>query len=460
MFKLLPLTLVLLAAPVAVSAQTYKVLHNFDCITGNAGAPALAGVIAQSPGGAMLTTSPHCANSTFPAEAFRIWPDGTLQVVHNFGVTDPVGGLTLAMDGKFYGTTQRGGPTAMGTVFKMTQNGSVTNLCQFKNGSDGARPWAPPIQSAGGDFFGTTYGTPSGGQQGDYGSVYRITKDGNFTVLHSFSQFAANPAGPLVQGTDSAFYGTTYRGGPGHYGTIFRVSSASDFKVLVNFNWTNGAYPYAGLTQASDGNFYGVAYEGGDANGDGVLFRMSPQGALTVLHTFTGGSDGANPVSGLVQASDGNLYGTNTAGGKYGYGVLFRATLAGVVVPLHDFNWNQETGIQPISLFQHTNGILYGIANAGGPNNQGVFFSLNAGLPKFVTYLPVYGKPGALVEILGQGFTSTSQVSFNGTLAAAPDVVSPTYLRVVVPSGATTGPITVTTSTGPLKSNKVYVVHQ
>ena len=77
-----------------------------------------------------------------------------------------------------------------------------------------------------------------------------------------------------------------------------------------------------------------------------------------------------------------------------------------------------------------------------------------------MTYLPVYGKPGALVEILGQGFTSTSQVSFNGTLAAAPDVVSPTYLRVVVPSGATTGRITITTSTGTLKSNKVFAVHQ
>lgn len=459
MSKGLFLPIMLLAATVGASAQTYKVLHNFACETGNAGAPALAGVITQSRGGAMFTTSPQCANSSFPAEAYRIWPDGTLQVLHKFGITAPVGGLTLATDGRFYGTTSMGGPNAMGTVFKMTQDGSVTKLYEFKDGSDGARPWAPPIQSVEGDFYGTTYGTPSGGQAGDYGSVYRISKYGNITVLHSFTQFAANPTGPLVQGTDFHFYGATYRGGPGHYGSIFRVSSSGNFATLVNFNWTHGAYPYAGLIQASDGNFYGVTFEGGDANGDGVLFRMSPNGALTVLHAFTGGSDGANPLGGLVQASDGNLYGTNTAGGKYGYGVLFRATLTGNVVPLHDFNWNLETGVQPISLFQHTNGILYGIADSGGPNNQGVFFSEDAGLPPFVTYLPVYGRSGALVQILGQGFTADSKVYFNGTQTTDVTVVYPTYIRATVPQGATTGPITVTTSNGTLKSNKTFVVH-
>jgi hypothetical protein len=132
--------------------------------------------------------------------------------------------------------------------------------------------------------------------------------------------------------------------------------------------------------------------------------------------------------------------------------------LAGDVSPLHIFVPATGTGALS-ALFQHTNGKLYGIATRDGEFGNGVFFSLDAGLPPFVTYLPTYGRAGAPVEILGQGFTAGSVVSFNGTPAASPDVVSSTYLRVVVPSGATTGPITVTTSTGTLTSNKVFVVH-
>jgi hypothetical protein len=96
-----------------------------------------------------------------------------------------------------------------------------------------------------------------------------------------------------------------------------------------------------------------------------------------------------------------------------------------------------------------------GVGNGG----DGTFYSLDLGLPPFVRYLPTYGRAGALVQILGQGFTSGSQVFFNGTPAASPVVVYPTYLRVIVPSGATTGPITVTTDNGTLTSNKVFIVH-
>ena len=143
--------------------------------------------------------------------------------------------------------------------------------------------------------------------------------------------------------------------------------------------------------------------------------------------------------------------------------MLFRATLGGDVVPLHHFA--PATGTAPLSaLLQHTNGKLYGGTSQGGTvrigqTALGVFYSLDAGLPPFVTYLPTYGRPGALVQILGQGFTAESVVSFNGTPAISPVVVYPTYLRVIVPSGATTGPITVTTATGTLTSNKVFIVH-
>ena len=454
MRSLLPLSIVLLAASTAASAQTYTVLHNFGSVAGDAGHPESPGTIAQGRGGAMLTTT-H-------TEAFRIWTGGSFQILHQFGDGGPWSGLILATDGKFYGTTRTNGIFSAGTVFKMSQDGIVTKLHDFTGGSDGDWPQAAPIQSVEGDFYGTTGANEAAGAP-PYGSVYRITKYGNFTLLHAFTgSDGGKPLGQLVQGTDYYFYGTTVEGGryAGRLGfgdgTIFRISSTGDFKVMVNFNGTNGALPFSGLIQANDGNFYGVTGVGGSSNA-GVLFRMSPDGTLTVLHNFTGGSDGAQPL-GLVQASDGNLYGTNIFGGKNGNGVLFRATLAGDVVPLHDFT--AATGNYAQALFQHTNGMLYGDTYQGGKFGIGVFYSLDAGsLPPFVTYLPTYGRPGALVQILGQGFTAGSVVSFNGTPAASPVVVYPTYLRVIVPSGATTGLITVTTATGTLTSNKVFIVH-
>jgi uncharacterized repeat protein (TIGR03803 family) len=319
----------------------------------------------------------------------------------------------------------------------MSQDGSITTLYEFQGGSDGEYPGAAPIQSVEGDFYGTTEGLLGS----TYGSVYRITKYGNFTLLHAFTgSDGRNPYEPLVQGTNYYFYGTTLFGGQSDYGTIFRVSSSGDFKVLVNFNGTNGKFPQSRLIQANDGNLYGVTSGGG--TGGGVLFRMTPDGAFTVLHNFTGGSDGREPFGGLVQASDGKLYGT----------------LAGEVVPLHSFSVPTGAG-QLAPLLQHTNGTLYGDTYDGGTSGVGVFYSLDVGLPPFVSYLPTYGRPGALVQILGQGFTADSKVSFNGTPATSPVVVYPTYIRVIVPAGATTGPITVTMANGTLTSNKVFIVH-
>jgi uncharacterized repeat protein (TIGR03803 family) len=452
MARFLPLCIMLFAASMSVSAQTYTVIHDFGSQRGDPTRPVEPGTIAQSRGGAMVTTTPNSGSG----KAFRVWPDGTLQVLHKFPFeNDTQSGLTLATDGKFYGTSTDGGTFRQGMIFKMSQDGIVTKLHDFTGGlSDGGWPTASPIQSLKGDLFGTTTGANS--KSGSHGSVYRITKYGNFTLLHAFNgNDGAIPQAPLVQGTDYYFYGTTNGGGPGNIGTIFRISRSGDFKVLANFNATNGQNPNYGVIQANDGNFYGVTFVGGSLK-LGVLFRMTPNGTLTVLHNFAGGSDGAKPMSGLVQASDGNLYGVTMEGGMSGYGVLFRATLAGDVVTVHDFE--NATGIYPEVVFQHTNGKLYGETFGGGTVGVGVFFKFDAGLPPFVTYLPTYGRPGALVQILGQGFTDASEVFFNGT-PATDKLVYPTYIRVTVPDGATSGPITVTTANGTLTSNKVFSVH-
>jgi uncharacterized repeat protein (TIGR03803 family) len=165
-------------------------------------------------------------------------------------------------------------------------------------------------------------------------------------------------------------------------------------------------------------------------------------------------------VGALIQATDGNLYGTNTIGGQAngdGFGVLFRSTLAGALVPLHVLD--PQTGVDNYGpLLQHTNGKVYGETTTSGTFGKGSFFSLDAGLRPFVTYLPTYGRVGAEVQILGQGFTSGSKVFFNGT-AATFTRLSSTFLKATVPAGASSGPITVTTSSDTLTSNKAFIVH-
>jgi uncharacterized repeat protein (TIGR03803 family) len=184
---------------------------------------------------------------------------------------------------------------------------------------------------------------------------------------------------------------------------------------------------------------------------------LTPDYKFTVLHNFNGGSDGGNQVGGLVEATDGNLYGTNNIDGANGWGVLFRITTAGAFTVLHDFAG--DSGASPqATLVQHTNGKFYSATAVGGTADQGVFYRFDMGLPPFVTFLTVYGRVGAKVDILGQGFTDDSVVSFNGVPAENPEI-QPTYIKAIVPDGATTGDITVTTTSGTLKSNKVFVVH-
>ena len=455
----------LFATASTLYAQTYKVLYSFGTTSGDPSEPYPPGMIAQSRGGYLFSTTDGGGFSKDGA-AFRITTRGSLSVLHSFNGLDgnrSDSGLTLATDGQYYGATSAGGAYGYGTIFKMTQGGTITTLYSFPaGGADGGCPFAPPIQSQAGDFYGTTSGCGGWADpQGLSGSVYKITKYGEFTLLHTISAAeGTNPTGPLVQGTDYRFYGTAAFGGANGGGTIFRVSSAGNFQVLYSFDGTLGSNPLAGLIQANDGNFYGVTAWGGSGNA-GVVFKMTLPGyAVTVLHTF----DGTNgyPYGGLVQGSDGNLYGTTSATDDDNNpgGSVFRLSLAGDYAVLHTFQpWAIDGSAPESALMQHTNGILYGMTIVGGSTGKGTFFSLDEGLKPFVTYLPTYGRAGALVQILGQGFTSDSVVSFNGTPASSPAVVYPTYIRVFVPAGATSGPITVTTPSGTLTSNKVFIVH-
>jgi|ERR1039458_8279362 uncharacterized repeat protein (TIGR03803 family) len=183
-----------------------------------------------------------------------------------------------------------------------------------------------------------------------------------FTTLHSFqvATNGANPEAGLVQGSDGNFYGTTSAGGAYGYGTVFEITTNGALAILHSFtNGTDGVGPVAGLVQGKDGNFYGTTSAGG-VDGDGTVFEITASGVLTGLHSFTGGEDGSQPMAGLVQGSDGNFYGTTSAGDAYGYGNVFKLTTNGALTTLHSFT-NGTDGASPVAgLVQDSNGNFYG----------------------------------------------------------------------------------------------------
>jgi|1185.fasta_scaffold05525_2 uncharacterized repeat protein (TIGR03803 family) len=449
------LALILGAIVGSATAQTYTLLTSFPDGQSD---PIFSGFIAQGRDSNLYTTAPDTWGQTV-GSAFKITASGALTVLHSFNGTDGErshSGLSLATDGNFYGTTALGGLYENGTIFRMTSRGVLTTLYNFTGGDDGGQPGAPPIEGSDGNYYGTT---TMGGTVGNTGTVYKLTPSGTFTTLHSFPYVAGTLGfpygnGALVQGSDGQLYGATFYGGSTGVGTIYRISHSGIFKTLFNFDGTNGSYSYGPLIEGKDKNFYGTGSNGSSPSGN-VVFKITPAGKYTVLHYFTCGSDGCNQVGGLTQATDGYLYGTNNLGGAHGWGVLFRVSTTGAFKVLHNFDW--DSGASPqVTLLQHTNGKLYGDTAVGVP---GGLYRLDVGLGPFVRFLPAARKVGAWVEFLGQGFTGTTTVSFNG-IPATFTVKSDTYLTAKVPVGATTGFVKVTTPGGTLSSNKKFVVNQ
>ena len=277
-------------------------------------------------------------------------PAQVLTTLHSFGgsSTDcqsqpgcgsyPLAGLVQASDGNFYGTTEGSGGnnncvSGCGTVFKITPSATLTTLyrfCSQANCADGESPRAGLVQASDGNFYGTTENGGANNCAPYYGcgTVFKITSSGALTTLHSFARSdGAYPGAGLVQASDGNFYGTTYVGGTNNYGTVFKITPQGTLTTLHSFDGSDGANPADGLLQASDGNFYGATSYGGASNdcygGCGTVFKITSSGTLTTLHSFAG-SDGANPPARLVQASDGNLYGTTYVGGADGRGTVFR----------------------------------------------------------------------------------------------------------------------------------------
>jgi uncharacterized repeat protein (TIGR03803 family) len=457
------------AAALSVSAQTFTDLVFF---VGTDGANPYASLV-QGPDGQFYGTATDGGNigcGEFGCGTiFKVDSSGNLTTLHSFTGSDgwdPTSTLTLSNDGNFYGTTFGGS----GTFFKMTPDGTLTTLytfCSLPKCADGANPYSGAILATDGNFYGTTY---LGGDNG-WGTVFKITPTGVLTTLHSFCSTTgcpdgSNPEGPLVESASGVLYGTTPYGGRkiSPAGTVFSVTATGVFTVLSKFNngKNNPSGPFAGLIQGTDGNLYGTTQSGGSSNA-GTVYNVSPAGSLSVIYNFKGGNSGYYPFAGVIEANDGNLYGTTIYPNTLG-GTIFQVTPAGNWTKLKNFN---DANDEPLgALVQGTDGSFYGTTYLGGARTNacyaescGVLFSLNNGLSPFVKTVPVAGSVGTTVLILGNSLSSATSVTFNGT-AASFTVVSATEITTTVPAGATTGIVQVTGSSGTLTSNLSFRVRQ
>ena len=328
-------------------------------------------------------------------------------------------------------------PSNLGTVFSMTPAGVLTTLAELTGGGDlhrGSLPYAGLIE--GGDGF--LYGTTSRGGFSDLGTVLRVSlADQSVDTLIEFTGKAgfargALPMGALVKASDGNLYGTTSQGGATGDGTIFSIAADGTFKPVVQFTGTGsrnkGSAPFAALVQAADGNLYGTTARGGSAD-DGTVFRLTLAGALTTIAQFTGTTGavrGALPEAPLVAAADGTLFGTTFSGGTANLGTVFKIT-SGHVLPVLDFTGvaGLRHGASPQSgLTLAPSGDFYGTTFNGGVANAGTLFRLTTAgalttLAEFSSVnLASFAQPGVILGTDGEihGITSASGLAGKGSI--------------------------------------------
>ncbi len=308
---------------------------------------------------------------------FKITPTGVITIMHQLNyATDganPYGELIKGTDGNFYGCTSAGGTNGYGTIFKITPTGTFT-IVRYLLSADGTNPRGHLVIGIDGNFYGCTY---AGGANG-YGTIFKMTPTGTLTVLHSLSSAAdgANCYGSLVKGTDNNFYGITNGGGTSGNGTIFTVTPAGVYTVLHHMvQATDGTHSQSDLIQATDGNFYGMANAGG-ANFGGTIFKITSSGTFTVLRNLSAATDGQGPYGSLLQGTDGNFYGMTASSGANSGGTIFKITLAGAFTVLHALQTTTEGGSARGSLVTGTDGNYYGMTYTGGINFSGTLFKI------------------------------------------------------------------------------------
>ena len=363
----------------------YAVIHSFA--TDGKGVYPKSGLMGDGAGNFYGTTFYGGTNDR--GTAYKVTSSGTVTVLHSFVsasnalglIFGPETGLVADGNGNFFGTTYVGGANSLGTVYKITSEGNFSVLHAFSGGSsDGSMPRAELVAYGAGDFYGTTIR----GGANDTGTVYKITDAGDFTLLHSFGTGAegSHPNSPLLADGVGNFYGTSYDGGANGFGTVYKITAAGDFRLLHSFvPDRDGKNPKSGLVSDGLGNFYGTASTGGP-NDRGTAYKITENGDFTLLHSFNpfiyseSGNDGAGPIGVLVPDGLGNFYGTTEQGGAYSRGTVYKMTGKGLVTVLHAFGAIDDGAYPSSGLVSDSSGYLYGTTNDGGANNLGTVFRI------------------------------------------------------------------------------------
>jgi uncharacterized repeat protein (TIGR03803 family) len=289
----------------------------------------------------------------------------------------PYGGVVLNTSGALFGTTTFGGTDSLGTVYTLSK-GKETVLYSFTGSTDGGEPFAGVVDKSG-NLYGTTIADGSG-----FGTVFEVNaKTKKETVLYTFTGGAdgSTPIGGLVIDTAGNLYGTTAGGGSSGEGTVFKVNpKTKKEKVLHSFTGgTDGDEPlYGNVVMDKAGNLYGTTV-GGGSSGDGTVWEVSAKGKETVLYNFTGGADGGGVFEqSLATDGKGNLYGTTEEGGTDGVGVVFEVNIKSKKeTVLYSFSTSGGDGEYPSSgLVRDSKGNLYGTTQIGGANGDGTVFEV------------------------------------------------------------------------------------
>lgn len=366
------------AVPLAY-AQTESVIYSFADYPD--GRFPLAGLVQDANGNFYGTT--ELGGISDNGTVFKVTPGGKEKVLFNFtrvpDGANPVAGLVIDASGNFYGTTSLGGANnGCGTVFKITPKGKHKVLYSFTCGTDGISPNGPVTLDAQGNLYGVTW---QGGATGN-GTVFKVTPSGKEKLLYSFTGGAdgGSPSGPLVQDADGNLYGTTEMGGPSLWGTVFKLTPTGQETVIYSFSLgKDGGEPMAGVLRDAKGNLYGTASSGGGGNcafgGCGVVFKVSPSGTETVLYAFAGGADGSLPTHGLVRdPTTRAFYGTTYGGGTAGDGTIFKLSPKGVHKVLYSFAGGTDGAGPTCDLIEDAKGRFYGTTQSQGALTYGTVF--------------------------------------------------------------------------------------